>query len=255
MLVKKPFKKGFGHSPAPYYAATAAFVPQGVNFSASAFINRGTALTGVTDSKVGTISFWFRGNAGSDSATIRIFNSQSGSPGTGIFVDRLSTGQTRVVTQNAAGTNLMVLVSTSTFFSADGWKNLAAFWDNAAGVAQVYVGGVLESSLAPTNDTIDYATSQTDWALPNSGLPGPFDIAELWFSSAIAFDLSVSSNLQKFISGGNAVNLGTNGGTPTGTSPPVFFSGAVASWNTNKGTGGGFTVNSGPLTASTTNPP
>lgn len=229
------------------------FTPQGVNFSATTALTSGAALTGVADSKVGTISFWFRGNAGSDSATIRVVDNDQDR----FSVSRLSSGVMSIQAQNAAGTNLMnFFQSASTFFSTDGWKQCAAFWNTATGVAQLYVNGTLENgSITPINDTIAYATGISNWLIPNNGLPGPFDIAELWFNPAVAFDLSVSANLQKFISGGNAVNLGTNGATPTGTSPAVFMSGVVGSWNTNKGTGGGFTVSAGSITAASSNPP
>jgi hypothetical protein len=51
------------------------------------------------------------------------------------------------------------------------------------------------------------------------------------------------------------VDLGANGATPTGASPIGFFSGPVATWHQNKGTGGNiFTLQAGGLTASSSNP-
>jgi hypothetical protein len=138
---------------------------------------------------------------------------------------------------------------------ADGWKHFAAWWNNATGAAQVYVNGALEASTTPTNSTIAYSAGVTKWSLPDSGLPGNFSIADLWFDSATAFDLSVSANLQKFINGGNAVDLGTTCQLPTCSSPIVCMKGAAASWLSNVGTGGGFTLNAGTLTNSSSNPP
>jgi hypothetical protein len=53
---------------------------------------------------------------------------------------------------------------------------------------------------------------------------------------------------------GAPVSLGADGSTPTGTAPIIFLSGATSSWETNKGSGGGFTENGG-LTQSPDDPP
>jgi hypothetical protein len=52
---------------------------------------------------------------------------------------------------------------------------------------------------------------------------------------------------------GKPVNLGTNGQTPTGTIPAMFFSGDASGFPTNQGTGGAFTL-TGSLTNASTSP-
>jgi hypothetical protein len=82
------------------------------------------------------------------------------------------------------------------------------------------------------------------------------DIADFYVNHTQYLDFTVTANRRKFISGtGTPVNLGSTGSTPTGTAPIIFLSGSVASWHVNDGTGGGFSIVSGSLSASATNPP
>ena len=75
-------------------------------------------------------------------------------------------------------------------------------------------------------------------------------IADFYFNPTTYIDLSVTANRRKFISASlHPVDRGATGSIPTGTAPIMYQSGAVASWQTNKGTGGGFTL-TGALTAS-----
>jgi hypothetical protein len=234
----------------------AAYTAQGVNYSSTAGASRGAALTGAANSKVGTISFWFKGESGSDGLNILVFNQTTGGGFNSAF--RLASGAMRVVTQDSTSTNIFLLATSSTVFNvAGGWHHFAAWWDTSVPIAKVYVDGVFDSSTvpSPTNAIISYA-SGTDWKLPDGGGgPGNFSIADFWFDPTTALDLGVSANIQKFISGGLAVDLGSTGQLPTGASPIVCMKGTAASWLSNVGTGGSFTLGSGTLTNSSTNPP
>jgi len=46
-------------------------------------------------------------------------------------------------------------------------------------------------------------------------------------------------------------DLGSNGSTPTGTQPLIYFNGDAASAGTNAGSGGNFTINGSPTDAET----
>jgi hypothetical protein len=241
-----------------YKLPAAGYTPQGVHFSSAGpqFLNRGAALTGVTNTKVGAVSFWFRATA-NDANTFFIFSDNLAF----FFLRRNTTGVIQLIISDGISFNPINVATTSTVFTAanGSWHHYLASWNVAASPnVTIYVDGALDTNATPSTATqLDYAG--TDWFLPNNGQPMDGDIADFWFDTGIAFasqlDLSVLANRQKFINGGNAVNLGTSGQTPSGTSPPVFFSGTVAAWNTNKGSGGGFTLNSGPLTAASSNPP
>ena len=76
-------------------------------------------------------------------------------------------------------------------------------------------------------------------------------IADLWLDFGTYIDLSVAANRRKFIDAtGRPVDLGSNGGRPTGSQPEIYLSGAIGAWHTNKGASTGYTL-TGALTADT----
>jgi len=240
---------GVGTPPASGYTA------QGVTFATNTNLDKPSHLTGVADSKTGMLSFWFKAQAGTDTTTIRILAGAGA-----IVVERLATSDVmRVILINAAGTNIMNIQTLSTFAVGSGWHHFLARWDLSVPSFQYYVNDVSDAgnNFGLTNDTIAYNTTANDWSFNAIGVNGAFDIADLWFEpNQTPLDFSVTANRRKFISAGLApVNLGTNGSTPTGTPPAIFMSGAAASWNTNKGAGGGFTSSGTAITAASTNPP
>lgn len=84
-------------------------------------------------------------------------------------------------------------------------------------------------------------------------------IADLWFGQTAGFvDFTVTSNRRNFFSpAGGAQNLGADGSAPFGVTPPVFLSnaGQPASFATNFGRGGAFTISGGTLAAGASDPP
>lgn len=106
-----------------------------------------------------------------------------------------------------------------------------------------------------TNDNIDFAIATTPrYHIGASPTPSQYfngRLGALWFNTSY-IDLSVASNLAKFVSGTgiNAapVDLGATGQLPTGTSPLLYLPLYGNAAGLNYGTGGNFTVNSGPYT-------
>jgi hypothetical protein len=132
-------------------------------------------------------------------------------------------------------------------------------WDLSVLIFQMYINGVVDagSSIALTNDTLAYNTNNKGDTV-GSEVGGNFwsgDLADVYFDQAHRLDLSVSANLQKFISGGNAVDLGTNCATPTGSQLIICMRGPVVTWNNNVGSGGAFAIHAGSLSAASSNPP
>jgi len=244
----------------PVAGGGGGYTAQGVHFSSTGpqGLDRGGSLTGVSNTFVGAISFWFKATA-NDANTFYIFTSNR------VIVSRQTSGRIQLVIGDGVVGNVVNVQTSSTVYTAanGNWHHYMASWNgNAAGAVdvKVYTDGVSDlgtNSSSFTGNAFDYTAG--NWFVSNPGLPIDADLADVWFDTGIAYptqlDLSVLSNRQKFINSGAPVNLGTTGSTPSGTAPPVFFSGSVASWNTNKATGGGFTLNSGPLTAAATNPP
>jgi len=247
---------GVGRAPgAPTYTANAVSMNSGFGMS------KGSALSGVSDSKVGTISFWYKPHAGTDASTHRIASADSVQ--NTLLVDRLATsGSMRILSANAANSGIISFSTTSAFLVANGWRHFLASWNLATSTFQCYVNDSADAS-TPTlvNDTIPYATVGGRWAATSdSGLPADGDIADFWFDTGVVFasglDLSVTANRRKFISSGLApVSLGSDGSAPGGVVPPIYAAGPAAGFSTNKGAGGGFTINAGSVSAASTNPP
>lgn len=120
-----------------------------------------------------------------------------------------------------------------------------------SGGVEFYVDDVLTNTATASNDTIGFSNVNScsfgDTAARAS-------VADLWMSFGEYIDPSIDANRRKFIDeAGNPVFLGSDGSLPTGSAPDIFLSGAIDSWHTNKGTGGGFTEN-GELTDAITKP-
>lgn len=207
----------------------------GMNFNGSTTYLDGNALTGIADSKVGTIFLVVRfANAASANEYI------IGSTGEALAVLRLSTGGIRIVAENAAGTGIMQLNAATGIASAAGTYIIAASWDLAVpGSGSLYVNGV--SSLTATtytDDTIDYTVAEYAVGARSIGsslLSG--DIYVVWFDPTARMDFSAASNLRKFFDINRVLNfLGTNGELPTGTPPALFLGYSMSdNWDKNKG--------------------
>lgn len=241
-------------------AGGGGYTPQAVWIDATTQLkNSGPQFTGIANSKVGTISFWYR-TIGSDGNNPAIFTQSFGSGGTIEFL-RLSSGLIRFQFQNAAGSNIFLGANaSSTFLTADGWKHFLASWDLSTTTMQMYVQDVsdLGTPSTNTNDTINYASTGGQWwvSVNDGGSPGTAYFADFWFDPTTHIDLSVSANRRKFITAGlSAVDLGSSGQLPTGTSPICFLKGPTTSFLTNLGTGGNFATNSGAIQAAANSPP
>lgn len=67
------------------------------------------------------------------------------------------------------------------------------------------------------------------------------DFANMWIAPGVYIDFTVMANRRKFITAANKpVNLGSDGSTPTGTAPAIYFTGNASSFGSNAGPGGSF---------------
>lgn len=231
-------------------AASASYSPNPVAFDGATRLARGAALTGAVNGKQGIISAWIK-MGGSDAAVQVLFGRSSTA---GLRLIRGSSGRLIVQGNNAGGTSILSIQTNSTTINAAaGWKHVLASWNLATAYGKIYINGVDDTSatITLTDDTVNYATGDAGvgsyTASTFSQLTG--QMMDLYVNMATSLDLSVQANREKFILGGAPVDLGADGSTPTGSAPTVLMSGALASWPTNKGAGGGMTVTAGALTA------
>ena len=229
-------------------AAAAAFTCDAADFDGTNdWMTRGADLTGIEDSKLGTVSIWFRLDGG-DSAARRLFSCNLTSAAAGFFINRESTNRLRIVGRTSAGTTILDMVTTPTYIAGATWYNLLASWDMAA-ASHLYV-----NDAAPALTTNTRTDGTIDYTKGNVGIGARVDgaekfngcLAEVFFHTTY-IDLSVEANRRKFITAGlKPVDLGADGSTPLGVQPLVYQriadGGLAASFATNLGSGGDFTI-------------
>ncbi len=232
--------------------------PAVVYDGAADYIERASPLTDIADSKVGTLSFWFRHDAGAGKqALIYIGTTQKFTA-----FRSSSSGIWRITGKNSGGSTILDISTVDDFPSGEGWHHLVASWDLLAGTAQVYVDDVdaLWVGLPPvvTNDTLNYsiAGATTIGAFTGGGSE-LFDgaLADIYFDPTTYHALNTKANRRKFIlADGCPADLGLHGEIPTGASPILYLPKEASEVNENMGTGGDFAINGAPAEAGTSPP-
>lgn len=219
--------------------------PCAVTFDAvNDYLTRGGELTGVSDGKEGTISFWIR-PAGSDGSTMRIVSSTN----TRFTVARTAANQINITGRNTTPTTILENRSTSTITASSNWTHVMASWNLATPASSMWFNGVQETLTTDTktDDNIEYTDTDISIGGHTSGtFKVDGQLAEFWFNTSF-IDLTTLANRRKFfLADKRPAYLGRAGERPTGSSPLVYlrkFSGDAAStFATNRGTGGDFTV-------------
>ena len=234
------------------------YIENAVDFNGSTdYLSKAADLTGNADSTTGILSIWFRLDGG-DAAVQEFIHNESDR----FQANRSSSDKVVVYIADAAGSSSFRMESSTSYTTNATWRHLLASWDTnfSAGnkLKHLYIndandiGTITDSSAA---FTIDY--TRTAWTVArftdlsirffNGGL------SEVYFAPGQFLDFSNSTNRRKFIdAGGKPVNLGADGSTPTGTAPLIYLKDPAATVGTNSGSGGDFTINGAPATASTT---
>jgi len=211
-------------------------------------------LSGATNAKIGLFSIWI--NPASDGVTGHIYNDKVEGTSLGFQFARV-VGNTLVFQAwNPTSTTILRLNSTSTLLTVTGWRHILASWNLATGAGTLYLDDTADTDLVTASDVlIDYTIANHSVGAQSAGADKfDGDIADLYFDQGTFLDLSVEANRRLFIDPNkNPVDLGEAGQFPTGSSPIIYFSGPIGSWETNKGTGGGFTE-TGTITEATTSP-
>lgn len=234
------------------------YTANAVHFDGATDLKLGSALTGVANAKVGTASFWLK--IGGTDGTLQTLLSLGDGSASILELRRPTSNAIQIIGKNVAdATILSVSSNTATFVAASAWQNVLVSWNLATATVQLYVNDSSDANVATaTNDTLSYTTANGNYIgseFSNFLAPLTGDAADLWIDTTAAMDFSVTANRRKFISAGlTPVSLGSDGSAPTGTSPILFQSGSTGSWQTNKGTGGGWTVENGSLTTASTHP-
>ena len=124
------------------------------------YLLRGAGLTGAADSKVGTISFWFRMDGGAGSQ-LAIFESTLDR----FTVDREGTNAIRVIGLDGGGTERLNIATTSAFTTSATWHHFWATWDlSVADTWYIYIDGSSQG-VKTTFANVDVDFTSTDWAV------------------------------------------------------------------------------------------
>lgn len=229
----------------------------GVNFATfSDYLSRGADLTGgTTGLRKICISFWF---VQSVNSRYVFRNDNPSTQAAGVFTAPFGStvGMRLRLGKSTAGDTVDVTVNGALF--GPSWNHIVFSVDTSTGKTEddvlVYVNGQQAQAADLSFDFFEEDTAfdftATDWWVakdPNFGNGWNSDMADLYVALNSAPDLSDSAELAKFYA---------SGWVPLADDLPsaiLRFEGAVASWHTNKGTGGGFTKN-GSLVAASSDP-
>jgi hypothetical protein len=232
---------------------TTAYTATAVDFDGTNdFLRAGAGTLTFGSSKMGTLSMWFYINENSWPAIARYLVDLKTTGGTTRYTVRTaSSGRLVVTLDDTSGVSVFSYILPTDTFVIKTWYHFAVSWDAATNSFQAYKNGV---SLAPSV-TVNNLTP--DWSNITRGDIGETllngFVSDTYLNTEEQVDLSVGANLAKFINLGKPVDLGANGSVPTGMQPEIFLSGATASWQTNKGTAGGF-VENGDITTASSSP-
>lgn len=223
-----------------------SFSPQSVVFESDNHITR-SALTGATNSKTASYSFWFQPTT--DTTSFRYIRSDSGSRAL-IMLD--ASKKLRVSVSD--GTNTFSFITTSTFLPTDAESHIAIAYDTSGG-AGAKVGVIMRNGVLDVVTLSDTAATFTPTlnlapyigAGASNASPSPMVLREFMYWPGVFIDWS--ANIGKVFAAGAPVDVGTNGELVTGTTPAIYLSlrgdSAASTFLTNKGTGGDFTQRAG----------
>jgi hypothetical protein len=229
-----------GRGPNQYNAAASTFD------GSADYLSR-SSLTGATGTKQGTLHVLLK--RGSSAASHRVY----GFGGAGLVYADIQ--QTSTTTEfnfgNSSGAVVGRLSITNPSPVNDKWQSFAVSLDLAdIGNRQVLVDGVVPSAFSwsvYTDDTIAWSTGSAyniGTAAPTPALYYNGEISDFWLDNSYNADLSGFYDTDT----GKPLDLGEDGSTPTGSSPLIYLPLRGDDAGSNKGTGGDFTVNSGPFT-------
>lgn len=224
----------------------------GVLFAASPYLSKSTYYNGVSNGKKLSFSIWVnRITTGSQQSIY-------GAGGGGELIIEFNASNQLRVRAEAVGTSTTALeVTTATEFNDTDWHHVQVGFDMGnASNRGIAVDDAADSATwsTYTDTTLEWNVNQINFASAAGG--GSLlnaNVAEFWLDYNTFIDPTVEANRRPFINAyGKPGNLG-GGYVPTGAQPTVYLSGDASEWYTNKGYGGGFTLN-GSISNSATSP-
>jgi hypothetical protein len=230
-----------------------SYNPPAVHFDGSNDYLHSNSITGFTNDKKGTVSFWYRQLSNPRGWILH----QTAGAFSIVGNNSAGSGEITIKGKNTGGTQILSLLTTGQTMDYE-WHHYMASWDMSDSAKRhIYIDGIADSFtvFAYTDDVLNYTTpAYAVGSLVGVGEKYEGDLADFWLDFGTYIDLSIEQNRRKFISeNGMPMYLGADGSFPTGSPPDIFLTGDVLYWQSNKGTGGDFTEN-GEITYSSSQP-
>lgn len=208
------------------------------------WMERDADLTGNTDSKALTVSFWIDFSA-DDEQWIWI----TGSSNFGIQLYKTAAGVMSIECKNAGGTTLVQLsqntASVPALTAAQGWHHVAFSFDKSVETRRhLYIDGVSCLTVNTfTSDDVDGNTDNLDFANDDHAIGGI--VGGALETSACISEFYISKSYVDLSNGANRALYYDAGGPPGDlsavNSPIVYFKSVFSSFTVNSGSGGNFT--------------
>jgi hypothetical protein len=204
------------------------------------FLTRGAGLTGATDTKLLTCAFSLK----SDAAGIDHIYSTAN---TRIEVTFTATRTVRFVGKNSAGTTILDVSGPA--IPLDSVRTVSASFDLANAANRFIFYGSVSQSLTVTtytDDTIDFTDTDHSVGATTAGATKfNGDLSDFYLGNEF-IDLASGNPFFNSVTG-KPRYLGESGELPTGSSPLIYLPFCADDAGNNLGTGGDFTVTSGPF--------
>jgi len=231
-----------GRGPNQYNAPASTFVADDDSLTR-------TSLTGVANSKVFTLSCSFKVVNPIRSGDSHFFDIGSGSISFRLVLN--VTGVISILGKDSGPSVILNITDmTDSVIVADRWYTISISIDMSdTGKRHVYLDGVAQSPTWTTyvDSALDFTHSNYQVGRTNSPTEHwAGELSDLYFDTSY-IDLSADNPFYDTDTG-KPKDLGVDGSTPTGSSPLIYLPLRGNDAGDNRGTGGDFTVNSGPFT-------
>ncbi len=214
--------------------------------------------TSLTASSTGIMSIWVDITAFSGSNTKPLLlDSTMGN----ISIVLNNTNSKITILLADTGSNIYQITTTTATISTGAWHNILLSWNMgfSAGsrVFNLYIDNVSAAFTINTDSGTSFNVAyNTNYQIGSTNTAKGINgcITQLYFAAGQFLDFTVSGNRALFYNSGTPVNLGSNGQTPTGTSPSIFWPGNFNNLSNLGALGGSFTATGDALTNCTSYP-
>lgn len=222
---------------------------------AADYLSRTTAPVGIADGKRVTFQFCWSPKTFASTQEVLCFRHTLNGPR--VLVDSYyAANYARFEFRNSSNTAIAVYTTSTSFVVGRNYIFTVSFDLSSASLRHVYINGLSDAGTWSTYTNQDIQlniTSNAQYLVGCKYGSGSFvngRLGDVFFHTSY-IDLSVQANREKFVTGtgidAKPVDLGANGEKPFGTPPPIYLPMYGNNAGKNYGTGGDFTVNSGPF--------